>query len=172
MSMEIRMASFNPSMSSGTWEVPLHAPLCGGLVLIRDNKGIQSIGSSRLAIAMDLDNSGKISDTDNEYIIYEYNGVDTITRSVNCSGSDTFLGGNLDSGTQVRNTEAGIPLFQYFDRSGNVTATIPDIRRIRVSIVADTKNPSNMIRDVTGKSKPLRMVYSTDILVKNHVLCP
>ncbi len=173
MAMEIRMASFNPSMTPDLWTIPVHAPLCAGLILVRANKGIQSIGSSRLAIAMDLDNSGVIADSDNEYIVYQYNDADTITRNVNCQGSEIFLGGNLDSGTQVRNAEAGVNLFQYYDKGGNLTASIPDIRRIRVTIVADTKNPSNMIRDsVTGKAKATRMVYSTDILVKNHVLCP
>lgn len=163
MAMEVRMASYNPRNSFETWGGSIAANACGGLGMTVANKGIQEAGASRLAIAMDLDGSGRIGDKDNEYIVYQYDGSNTITRSVNCGAAEQFLGGNLDATTRVKNTAAGLSLFQYFDKSGIETVTPRDIRRIRINIAADTKDKDSL----TGRTK--RMIYTTDVLVKNHV---
>jgi prepilin-type N-terminal cleavage/methylation domain-containing protein len=166
MAMEIRMAGYNPKYAKATWANGLAAPLCSAMTLISVNKGIQVATANKLVIVMDLNGSGIIADADNEYIMYEYNGVDTINRSMNCIAASAFLGGNTDSTTQVRNADAGVPLFQYFDRTGGAAASILDIRRIRITIVADTKTADSL-----SSKKPKRMIYSTDVMVKNHVLC-
>jgi prepilin-type N-terminal cleavage/methylation domain-containing protein len=187
MAMEIRMASFNPSMSRTIWEtIPSNttnrpvSPFtpCTNLGLtapVINNKGIQLAEPNRILIAMDLNDpplspaSSLIGDIPNEYIEYALNdNKNTITRNVSCSSND-ILGGD-DLSTTVRNgNDTGTPLFQYFDRDNTQLTTpvsIPDIRRVRITIVADTKDPDSL----SGGVK--RMTYTTDVLVKNHVLCP
>ena len=172
MAMEIRMTSLNTSASRTIWST---IPACamGSLVPVKENKGLQIAGPNAILIAMDLGGkiesganvpSGIIGDAPNEYIEYEFKNK-TITRNVSCGGDNVLLGGE-DLSTIVRNGVLGIPLFQYFDRLGNPTASIPDIRRVRITIVADTMNPDAL----TSQAK--RMTYTTDVLVKNHVLCP
>ncbi len=174
MAMEIRMASYNPAMIKATWTTAKDGN-CQNVTLVPDNKGIQKAAANEIAIAMDLDNSRSIANSasDNEYIVYKYEN-NAIRRSVTCGNFQPMLGGT-DMETNVSNSSAKIPLFQYFDRndnnladtSGNVPGgSIPNIRRIRINIVADTKNPDSMTHQVR------RMTYTTDVLVKNHVLCP
>jgi prepilin-type N-terminal cleavage/methylation domain-containing protein len=188
MAMEIRMASLNPSMSRTIWgTIPSNttnrpvSPFtpCTNMELgapVITNKGIQIAEPDRIFIAMDLNDpplspaNSSIGDIPNEYIEYALNDdKNTITRNVSCSGDNDILGGD-DLSTNVRNgNDTGIPLFQYFDRNNTpLTApvSIPDIRRVRITIVADTKDPDSL----TGGVK--RMIYTTDVLVKNHVLCP
>jgi prepilin-type N-terminal cleavage/methylation domain-containing protein len=167
MAMEIRMVSYNPAMTPATWDDKI-AGNCSdkNINLNRNLKGILEATDSRIAIAMDLDGSTSIGDNENEYIVYNFNNnTESITRSVSCGGNQNFLGGS-DSETKVKNGEINTPLFVYYDRNGDETNSIPDIRRIRITIVADTKNPDSL----TGESR--RMTYTTDVLVKNHVLCP
>lgn len=163
MAMEIRMASYNPTISQTTWIGNVLGNCSGSSIsLTQTNKGIQFAGANEIRIAMDLDNSGTIGNADNEYIVYKYNGSDTITRNVSCGGNQAFLGGAGSATTVSNNTGT----FQYFDRDGSVAAVIPNIRRVRITIVADTENPDSLTH------QPRRMTYTTDVLVKNHVLCP
>jgi len=122
----------------------------------------------------------------NEYIEYSY-GTNTIHRNVNCSGDTDILGGTDNATTVINGTCTSYingtcactsningtcpALFQYFDASGasladgtgTVPATsIPNIRRIRITIVAQTLNTDSLTR------KFRTMTYSTDVLVKNH----
>lgn len=174
MTMEIRMASYNPGMTKATWTMAKDGN-CKEITLTPDHKGIQKAAANEIAIAMDLDNSKSIANSasDNEYIVYRCEN-ETIRRSVSCGNFQPMLGGT-DTETNVRNASAKLPLFQYFDRDGNnladasgdvPAALIPSIRRVRINIVADTKNPDSMTQKVR------RMTYTTDVLVKNHVLCP
>jgi D-arabinose 5-phosphate isomerase GutQ len=55
-------------------------------------------------------------------------------------------------------------VFQYFDNTDAVTTSIPAIRRIRITIVAETENKDSLTNQVKT------MTYTTDVLVKNHVL--
>jgi len=188
MAMEIRMASYDPTALADWSTIPICASM-GSVAPITANKGIQtgSNVTNTIIIAMDLggkfnpltglndSSSGIIGDYPNEYIEYSYNGADTITRNVSCSGDTPILGG-ADSATMVHNAAAGVNLFTYFDGSNNdITATVlnnnpstvngvPAIRRIRITIVADTESKDSL----TNQTR--RMTYTTDVLVKNHAL--
>ena len=193
MAMEIRMASFNPRRTAATWGT---VPICNaiGLTTIKPTrKGIQIATPNNILIAMDLwDGDGAKdppepdsiigSPASNESIsyVYEQDPTDTtkwlIRRIVDCGNSAVILGGS-GSSTNVVNNNAGIPVFQYFfiDTSTNVERALTDaelafdtniaaIRRIRITIVADV--------EVQGRIQVSRRTYSTDVLVRNHVLSP
>jgi hypothetical protein len=183
MASEIRMASYNPVHNTSTWINPsplVCVPTAAATVAY---KGIKVADTNNIAIAMDIGGpapatnipSGVIGDAANEYIVYSYDGASTLTRSVNCVGA-AILGGTAPF-SNVRNVAANVNLFRYFDAGGNeITATvsnnastvngIPAIRRILVTIVTDTTE-----NDLNTK-KPKRMVYSTSVIVRNHVLSP
>jgi len=183
MAMEIRMASFNPTMSTTIWStIPTAAcASMGSVTPVKAKKGIQTATASTILIAMDLSNPtvypAVIGDAANEYIEYSYNGADTITRNVSCSGDTPILGG-AGSATKVNNNSAGVNLLTYFDGNGtDITASvtngntsttngIPAIRRIRITIVANTESSDSLT------NKPRIMTYTTDILVKNHAFSP
>ena len=187
MAMEIRMASYNPVSSSATWNGMVLGNCIGSNITFTDklNKGILVATTTSIALAMDLDSSGAIGDAANEYIVYALNGVNAITRNVNCGGGNTILGNDPNAPqsntTRVTNTATNTPLFQYFDKDNkNITATvtinnlpnndfsigIPAIRRVRITIVADTQD----VDSFSGRGRTKRMTYTTDILVKNHAL--
>jgi type IV pilus assembly protein PilW len=169
MAMEIRMASYNPTGQADWSTIP--TGVCasmGNVAPVKANKGIQTASgtpnANTIIIAMDLDANRTIGDqptSPNEYIEYSYNGADTITRNVSCSGDTPILGG-AGSATMVTNNAAGVPLFQYFDINGAATTSIPAIRRIRITIVANTEYTDRL----THKARI--MTYTTDVLVKNH----
>jgi prepilin-type N-terminal cleavage/methylation domain-containing protein len=182
MAMEIRMASYNPTgAESNTIWSTIPTAACnsmGNISPVVANKGIQTgpNAANTIIIAMDLNGDGIIGPPwSNEYIEYSYNGADTINRNVSCGGDTPILGG-AGSATMVRNAAAGVNLFTYFDRSNNdITATVvnpannpspangvPAIRRIRITIVADTESKDSLT------SNPRRMTYITDVLVRNH----
>jgi prepilin-type N-terminal cleavage/methylation domain-containing protein len=190
MAMEIRMASYDPTALADWSTIPtLTCNSMGNISPVTANKGIQTgpNAANTIIIAMDLGGkfnpvtglndspSGAIGDYPNEYIEYSYNGADTITRNVSCSGDTPILGG-AGSATMVHNAAAGVNLFTYFDGSNNdITATVlnnnpstvngvPAIRRIRITIVADTESKDSL----TNQTR--RMTYTTDVLVKNHAL--
>jgi type IV pilus assembly protein PilW len=182
MAMEIRMASYNPRsepliwQGNGTAAMP-GIPLCWGAP-VSARKGIVIANANTLAFAMDLDRDGQFV-SDNEYIRYSYDGVNTLTRATNCGIPPHLLGGNAPF-TNVRNAAAvagGIPMFRYFNKDDvDITATvdnnssqtngIPAIRRILVTIASETEDNDSH----TGQ--PKRMVYSTNVIVRNHVLSP
>jgi hypothetical protein len=123
----------------------------------------------------------------NEIIGYAWNsaaGEQRITRETNCGGAQPFLGDSLASGNPrtVRvindvltiNNGAGTPAaFRYyngqnielFPTSADQSA-IPDIRRIDITLGMETDEvaPDTMQRR--------RMIYSTTVLLRNHVLGP
>jgi prepilin-type N-terminal cleavage/methylation domain-containing protein len=184
MAMEIRMASYNPMNTAATWGPSgtswgvggTAIPVCASMGLgtpIATLKGIQLSSRNAIIVAMDLDGSGGIGNAPNEYLMYSYDGVSTISRNVRCGGNDAILGG-ADTGTNVRNAAAGLFLFRYFDRLDNdITAAleasqsqIVNIRRILITIVADNEYAD------PGAATPRRMIYSTNVIVRNHVLSP
>jgi len=178
MAMEIRMASYNPTMSTTIWStIPSNATTCNQVGLVSPvpaNKGIQIANANTILIAMDLNNPpiipAVIGDVANEYIEYSYDGASTLNRSVSCVGA-AILGGTAPF-TNVRNAAVlptPIPLFQYFDRNDQLTALIPNIRRIQITIVTDTA-----ANDTTqsGTPRPRRMIYSTSVIVRNHAISP
>ena len=182
MASEIAMASFNPLVQPATWSPTSLAAaincgnvtgVIGGVAAIFANKGILFADASNIYVAMDLGGpivSGKVTygtigDLENEYIFYSYDpGTRAIRRSTNCSNLFQILGGTA-LGSNVINQTAGIPVFQYFDRDGQLLPlpiNIPAIRRIKITIVAETAEI-----DLNTKKRK-RMIYSTDIIVRNH----
>lgn len=205
MAMEIRMASYNPSVSNIWSTIPTSG--CNNMdnvAPVPGNKGIQKATANKILIAMDLNNDSKIGACTcvggccgpptntctascagrNEYIMYNYDvNAGTITRNVSCGGNEAILGG-AGSSTMIANnaTNPAVNLFTYWgpniddaalpdiDITANVIANpvkwIPQIRRIIITIVADTE-----LVDATTKKKR-RMTYSTGVMVRNHVLSP
>ena len=169
MAMEIRMASFNPRRAIGIWRDPASAN-CGALSANQAYKGIQNATANAITVEMDLNGNSSIADA-NEVITYNYNGASAITRSTNCAGNETILGGP-GLGTNVANGAAGIPLFRYYDRLDNIIpaaglpAQIRNIRRVNITLVVDNEQAD------PGAAVPRRMIYSTDLIVRNHVLSP
>jgi len=178
MAMEIRMASYNPTMSTTIWStIPSNATTCNQMGLVSPvpaNKGIQIANANTILIAMNLNANNTIgaAGDENEYIVYSYNAnANTITRNVSCGGNQAILGGTAPD-SNVRNAAVlptPIPLFQYFDRNDQPTALIPNIRRIQITIVTDTA-----ANDTTqsGTPRPRRMIYSTSVIVRNHAISP
>lgn len=171
MAMEIGMASTNPSYYSTTWTNPSPRPCIAAAPVTY--RGIKNASANSIEVAMDIGGpggstipSGVIGDAPNEYIIYNYDGASTITRSVDCGPATAILGGAALF-SNVRNNAAGIPLFQYFDKTNAplaMPAGIPLIRRILITIVADT-----MYKDL-NTNQPRRMVYSKSVIVRNHAI--
>ncbi|GAB6267287.1 MAG: hypothetical protein STSR0002_00270 [Smithella sp.] len=178
MATEIRMASYNPTGQVKASTIPTGS--CSSIgwpsPLVPANKGILVADPYRILIAMDLtvDSGGNpvipasIGDSASEDIEYSYVGgtTKTIFRNIGgvagCSGDTAILGG-AGSATMVGNGTA-TPVFQYFDNTDAVTTSIPAIRRIRITIVAETENKDSLTNQVKT------MTYTTDVLVKNHVL--
>ena len=146
--------------------------------------GIQAADQYNILVEMDLNGDGIIGPPGtNEAIYYKYNAANNqITRNNQIPfaivNDQAFFGG-AGSGTLVHNNQVAVPLFQYFDGSGNALLPVQTgaqsqlvlnpalnqaIRRITITIVADTE-----VNDpITGA--PKRMVYTTDVLVKNHAV--
>lgn len=187
MAMEIRMASYNPRGLNSTWSNP--SPLACMPSTSTTYKGIKQADANNIAVAMDLNADGVIGCTcgaccgppntctdptcagTNEYIVYSYDGtVGTLYRNVNCSVNSAILGGTAAPYSNVRNTVNGVtivPLFQYYDGTNTLLTApinIPAIRRILITIVADTADI-----DLNTK-QPKRIVYSTSVMVRNHAL--
>lgn len=181
MATEIRMASYNPTGQVKASTIPTGS--CTSIEwpspLVSANKGILVADPYRILIAMDLTDPpvkpARIGDSASEYIEYSYVGgtTKTIFRNIGnrtatscsnncCSGNTAILGGE-DSATMVGNGTA-TPMFQYFNSADTETTSIPDIRRIRITIVAETENKDSLTNQVKT------MTYTTDVLVKNHVL--
>jgi prepilin-type N-terminal cleavage/methylation domain-containing protein len=173
MAMEIRMASYNPGGLPGTWlTIPANCTAINNIVGTWTptvaNQGIQAASASTLFIAMDLDANGTIGDqatsSPNEYIMYYYDGANTLYRNVSCGGNAAILGGSAPY-SNVLNNAMGVTMFRYFDKTNTeltLPISIPDIRRILITIVADTAD----IDLNTKKTK--QMVYSTSVMVRNH----
>ena len=190
MAMDIRNASYNPTHKGGIWrdQNNLPLPMVIGINgdLIDGNKlyGIQFANANNILVEMDLGGlPGVPSLPDgiiggptgpNEAIYYKYNiPLNSITRASNF-GPDNALFGGAGTGTLVTNNAAGVPLFQYFDNINPNNPLDPatlsvytinnTIRRIRITIVADTEAKDSLT------NIPKRMIYTTDVLVKNHPL--
>lgn len=174
MALEIGMASYNPRFTAGTmWLNPNDCATTGTAT----NKGIQAAAADSITVEMDINDSGSIGDSSNEIISYVYDIANQrITRSTNCGPFFEFLGctdangdGRCDTNNTLKtvrviNNTLGIPVFQYFDGSGNVTANIPDIRRIDITLAVET----DTIDPSTGQRK--RLIYSTSVIPRNHAI--
>jgi len=176
MTMEITMASYNPSYLRDIWRRNNN---CNALSATQKYKGIQEATATALTIEMDLNGDGNLND-ENEIIRYEYlstdNGDRYITRETRCGGAMAFLGANLASGdprnVRVINNDydPDIPVFRYFDGAGaaipaaDLPARIPDIRRIEITLAVETEQV-----DPNTKQRK-QLIYSTSIIPRNHVI--
>jgi len=172
MATEIRMASYNPLnqaliwAGNGTAAMPGITACWGVNPVVNANKGIQIANATTLAFAMDIDADGAFA-SNNEYIMYAYDGNSTLSRSTNCGTPQHILGGNAPL-SNIRNAAAGVTMFRYFGTAGELTVpvNIPDIRSVLITIVSETEH-----KDLSS-GQPKRMVYSTTVIVRNHVLSP
>lgn len=171
MAMEIAMASYNPTQQSVTRTDFWLDTSCANS-LNPTYKGIQEATDSALTVEMDIDGSTWImgAGENNEVIRYVYNTADQyITRSTNCGAAQPFLGDTTASGrprsVYVINNTLNIPMFTYWDATGTqivapVTANIPNIRRIDITLAVETDDPN--------ANKRQRMIYSTSVIPRNH----
>ncbi|MEN6432061.1 MAG: prepilin-type N-terminal cleavage/methylation domain-containing protein [Smithella sp.] len=179
MAMEIGMASYNPlSVSDLTlWR----SSACNAVTPNTTYKGIQNAEANSITIQMDINDNGTMipaANNPNEIISYNYDAGNLyITRATNCGGAQPFLGDTATSGktrtVRVINGDTGIynpviPVFRYFDGNNTeiaapVTSSIPDIRRIEITLAVETEHPD------PNNAQRKRMVYSTSVIVRNHV---
>lgn len=173
MSLELSMASFNPTFSDGIWHTPPGgAAGCGTTSAKQEYRGIQEATANSIAVEMDI-NGNRVLGDPNETIRYVYDTAhQRITRATNCGGGNqAFLG--AESGTRnvrvVNNDyDPVIPVFRYFDGQGteigDLPAGIPDIRRIEITLAVETEH----INPNTGERQ--RLIYSTSVIPRNHVI--
>ena len=170
MSAEIRMASYNPNFGLALWRNPA---VCNAQSPNQVYRGIQTATANSIMAQMDISENTAIGDNANEIIQYTYDAAnERVTRGTNCGPAQPFLGDTAASGNPrtvlVRNAAAQIPVFRYFNGSGaeilaaSLPASIPDIRRIDITLVVDTEfvDPNTNLRR--------RMIYSTSVIPRNH----
>jgi prepilin-type N-terminal cleavage/methylation domain-containing protein len=184
MAMEIQMASYNPGLDDHIWRSPAD---CNSSSANKTYKGIQEATANSITIEMDINDNGVINNDSNanpsETIKYVYDSTNQyITRSTNCGGAYSFLGGTTADSKMVSvvNNTAGtggtaIPVFRYYDGSGtDISSTvvtspadntlgIPAIRRIEITLVVDTATSD------IGTSAKRRIIYSTSVIIRNHI---
>lgn len=184
MAMEITMASYNPNCTRGNWR----NDTCTGASPNPTYRGIQEATATSITIQMDT-NADCTADNlatnclggANEVIRYDYvattgtNPDRYITRGTGCAAGQPFLGDNIADGrprnVRVINNDYNpvIPIFRYFNGSGTeiaataLPASIPDIRRILITLAVETENPD------PNTGHPKRLIYSTSVIPRNHV---
>lgn len=193
MAMEIGMASYNPTFAASTMWLNVADCATAGTA---NNKGIQTAATNSMTVEMDIAGSGTdgdgVLDDNNEIITYTYDTANQrITRSTNCGNAFDILGcidannnnrcdtynnnaDNVPRGVRVVNDQNGngiidgaeVPVFRYYDAAGAVTASIPDIRRIEITLVVEI-DETGFTYTTTGTQKR-RLVYSTSVIPRNH----
>ena len=172
MSLEIQMASFNPTYAPNIWLAPGSCTPGSGN---QSYRGIQAATDSSITIETDINENGSVSGQNrnpNEIITYTYDAANQyITRETGCGGNYSFLGAMPGDPRAVRviNTTA-VPVFRYFDAQGTeitaagLPAGIPNIARIDITLWVETedKDPNSGLRR--------KMVYSTSVIPRNHVI--
>jgi prepilin-type N-terminal cleavage/methylation domain-containing protein len=176
MSLEIQMASFNPTYPPGAfWMAPGDCTTQSGN---QNYRGIQAATDSSITVEADINENGSVAKSGdpninpNEIITYTYDAANQyITRETGCGGNYSFLGGMSGNPSAVRviNT-AEVPVFKYFDAQGTPIAPsglpvgIPNIARIDITLWVETKD----VDPNSGQRR--RMVYSTSVIPRNHVI--
>ena len=144
MALEIKMASYNPSVSTTIWRSDGTVPdgnnnFCTAQSANQTYKGIQEATANSITVEMDIsggadrngnpDGNGVLIGTAAETNeIIRYNFVQTgndryITRGTNCGAAQPFLGDTIASGrprtVRIINADVLIPVFRYFNGQGN-----------------------------------------------------
>ncbi len=185
MAMEISMASYNPNfMLAGFWKnPPTTLPACTTTSVNSAYKGIQEATPTSITVEMDIGANGKIGDNNNEIIRYSF-AKESIFRNANCQGDVSFLGDDpaMPPGTRtvkvindtqgVNNGGGKAAIFRYYDAKSPVTELYPDtnpndipnIRRIDITLAVSTEQVD------PNSQQTKKMIYSTSVLVRNHVL--
>jgi prepilin-type N-terminal cleavage/methylation domain-containing protein len=184
MATEIRMASYDLTLSSSIWVDPATCVVDVGTPVPLRRKGIREATPTTLTVEMDINDSGAVGDASNEIISYAYLSGDSdlrITReTVRCptsgrtaSGAQPFLGasagGTAPRTVRVINQTVNVPVFRYyngrgteiFPTAGDQTA-VPNIRRIDITLAAETED----IDPATKERR--RIIYGTSVITKNH----
>jgi len=185
MAMEIRMASYNPTMADNValWR---NTTCAAPPATTPAYRGIQGATANSITIEMDIsdgtsggDGQGALTEA-NEIISYNYvsAGQQYVTRETNCGGAQPFLGDLTTSGNprtvNVINATLGIPMFRYYDGNGVellfaagtgrvcMPGCTTDIRAIEITLAVQTK-------DIDPNTKqPRNMIYSTREILRNH----
>lgn len=170
MAMEIRMASFNPSFTSGIWK-----NADGSISSLQESKGIQQATANSILIEMDINQDSTIDATSDEMIQYALDTTNKyLTRNIG-GGAQPFLGANPSTWVQqertvrVINGDLNIPVFTYYDGQGvvipvtSMPASAKNIRRIEIVLAVETDD----IDINTNQRK--RLIYSTSVIPRNHV---
>jgi hypothetical protein len=176
MAMEIGMASYNPNFTTGNW---VSNTDCATASTNQNYLGIQEATSTSITVEMDINESCTVNNVtscmnnQNKVIRYNYDASNLyITRETNCGGAQPFLGDTAASvgkrTVRVINGDTGIynpviPVFRYFDGNNTETSSIPNIRRIEITLAVETENPD------LNNGQRKRMVYSTSVIVRNHL---
>jgi prepilin-type N-terminal cleavage/methylation domain-containing protein len=172
MSLEIQMASFNPTYAPNIWLAPGNCTLGSGN---QSYRGIQAATDSSITVETDVNENGAVgSGNPNEVITYSYDAANQyITRETGCSGggNQPFLGDMPGDPRAVRviNT-AAVPVFRYYNAQGTeitaagLPAGIPNIARIDITVWVETED----IDPNSGQRR--RMIYSTNVIPRNHVI--
>jgi len=195
MSMEIGMASYNPTLtpSANLWVnlAPNGTGDCSISTATGSNstwKGIREANASYITIESDLNGDGIIGSSgqpNNEVIKYQYvntGGDEYITRCSCCSAGTTssgvqpLLGASLASNIPrtviLINDQLGIDVFTYYDGNGNritdanLQANIQNIRRIDITLAVETQN----IDPSTGQRRS--MIYANSVMPINQAISP
>jgi prepilin-type N-terminal cleavage/methylation domain-containing protein len=175
MSLEIQMASFNPTYAPNICVDPGNCTTASGNQGFR---GIQAATDSSITVEADINENGSVAKSGapninpNEIITYTYDAANQyITRETGCGGNMPFLGDMPGDPRAVRviNT-AEVPVFQYFNAQGTqiaaagLPAGIPNIARIDITLWVETED----VDPNSGQRR--RMVYSTSVIPRNHVI--
>jgi hypothetical protein len=201
MAMEIRMASYNPTLNSNIWVNPAD---CFSVAANQTYKGIQEATANSITIEMDVggataDGDGAIGD-DNEIIRYEYNATNQyITRETKRPGGCTpggqpFLGDSIANEALNRSKtvlvvndinrngvyDAGvdIPVFRYYDGAGaDISATVIGApASLTTGIPAIRRVEITLVADTAsvdqGSGVRKRIIYSTSVIPRNHIPVP
>jgi len=168
MSMEIGMASFNPSFDPGIWR---EIGTCNNPSANPAFRGVQAATPTAITLEMDINENGVVGDA-NEVIAYTYDAANRqITRATNCGAAQSILGqaaGTPQRIVRVINGDLNIPVFRYFDGLGveipaaNLPGAIPNIRRIEIALAVETEyiDPATQ--------QPQRVVYTNGVILRNH----
>ncbi len=173
MAAEIRMASFNPFFTAGSWVDPSTCRPAAN----PEWRGIQEATPSSMTVEMDLDSDGSCGTSAHEVVRYAYDAsLGRISReTIRCSsgvrttsGGQPFLGPILSQPSikTLRVVNDAVPLFRYFDSAGNEISNLPAeihrIRRIGITLLVESAEPD------PGTGQPRNMTYSTSVTPRNH----